>query len=188
MIYVTWIGVREEPMPLTSDIVTHVGREFDQPVSPWSADGRPDGAYDARRQQHSSRVLLTWLIEHMPSPDAKVLGITDVDLFIPILTFVFGEAQLGGRAAVVSTARLAADAAPPLVRARLLKEAAHEVGHTFGLLHCTRTTCAMARSPSVAAVDAKSHGLCPDCRLRLRELMKEQTHAKVHPSSAHRRR
>ena len=68
-----------------------------------------------------------------------MLGVTDRDLFIPILTYVFGEAQLGGRAAVVSTARLVEDVelfGPQLLVERLAKEAVHEVGHAFGLLHC----------------------------------------------------
>ena len=73
------------------------------------------------------------------SPGDRVLAVTDVDLFIPVLTFVYGEAQLGGRAAVVSTARLSVEPrAPttPAVARRLVKETVHELGHTFGLLHC----------------------------------------------------
>jgi archaemetzincin len=104
----------------------------------------------------------------------RVLGVTDADLFIPILTFVFGEAQLGGRAAVVSTARLGD--APFLpgeagrIALRLQKEAVHELGHTFGLLHCADARCAMARSPSLRHVDAKTTALCRACRARAREL------------------
>lgn len=174
MIHVTWIGTAQEPAAMVRDVVAHVGREFGQPSAAWPARGRPEGAFDPRRQQHSSRVMLTWLIERVPHPGSKMLGITDVDLFIPVLTFVFGEAQLGGCAAVVSLERLRHAAAPALLRARLLKEAVHEIGHTFGLVHCAVSACVMARSPSVAAVDGKLDRLCGDCRIRLRELMKEQ--------------
>ena len=71
---------------------------------------------------------------------------TDADLFIPVLTFVYGEAQLGGRAAVVSTARLAVEQGrhdPALVAERIVKECVHELGHTFGLLHCDTPGCVM---------------------------------------------
>ena len=96
-------------------------------------------------------------------------------MFIPILTFVFGEAQLQGRAAVVSTARLvapgfgSAQARAALLAGRLEKEAVHELGHTYGLLHCREPRCAMARSASLKDVDAKGPALCRDCRSRFAE-------------------
>jgi archaemetzincin len=103
----------------------------------------------------------------------KLVGITDRDLFIPVLTFVFGEAKLGGGIAVVSTARLhgtpAKPADPRLFVSRLAKECVHELGHAFGLLHCAETRCVMARSASLLHVDAKGSALCRDCRIRLRE-------------------
>jgi len=109
-----------------------------------------------------------------------VLSLTDGDLFIPVLTFVFGEAQVGGTAAVVSTARLEAGfyGLPPdpgRFRARLEKECLHELGHTFGLVHCRRPGCVMTASLSVLDVDAKREALCPDCRVRLRELAGGET-------------
>ena len=69
-------------------------------------NGPPGETRDAKRGQHSSTRILRWILTGIPRSPEKVLGITDVDLFIPVLTFVFGEAQVGGSAAVVSTARL----------------------------------------------------------------------------------
>jgi archaemetzincin len=108
-----------------------------------------------------------------------VLGITDVDLFIPVLTFVFGEAQVDGPAAVVSTARLRLTynerpAPPTLLEVRLLKECLHELGHTFGLVHCPDGTCLMSRSNSILEVDQKRVAFCRDCRQRLRKLLEER--------------
>jgi len=127
----------------------------------------PEVAYDSSRGQYNSRILLAQLLRHHPGP-GKVLGVTDVDLFIPVLTFVFGEAQLGGRAAMVSSHRLAperyglpVDAA--LLQARVAKEAIHELGHNFALVHCADDRCVMASSPGVTGIDLKSARFCSRC-------------------------
>jgi archaemetzincin len=128
-------------------------------------------ALDPIRCQYASRVLLSLLLESHPGP-ARVLGVTDVDLFIPVLTFVFGEAQLGGRAAVVSSHRLAPEryGLPPdrpRLLERLTKEAIHELGHTFELLHCPDPRCVMASSPAVDGIDLKSSSFCVRCLKRM---------------------
>jgi len=133
---------------------------------------RPADAFDPRRGQHSSTRILGWLAAACPPRIGKLLAVTDVDLFIPILTFVYGEAQLGGRAAVVSTARLQDGRGPtrsPLFLSRLLKEAVHELGHTFSLLHCGQEGCVMSRSVNLTEVDAKGETLCDDCRACLKQ-------------------
>jgi archaemetzincin len=171
-IFVWWIGDAPEAPAMMEHVRRHLGAAFQRAVLPWNAPERPRHAFDARRGQHASGAILRWLGETGPR-GAKVLGITDRDLFIPILTYVFGEAQLGGAAAVVSTARLAEDAgaAPGRVLVeRLAKEAVHEVGHAFGLLHCATEDCVMARSPAVREVDEKSSLPCAECRARLAQL------------------
>jgi len=147
----------------------HLDRAFAWPVRLHSGTDRPRDAWDPRRRQWSSTRILRWLGEVGPK-GGKLLGITDVDLFIPILTFVFGEAQLGGASAVVSTARLSdpeevGDAR--VVMERLGKESVHELGHAFGLTHCGTPGCVMGRSASVRDVDRKRSDLCLDCRGRL---------------------
>jgi archaemetzincin len=142
----------------------------------WNNRDRPAKAFDPRRQQHSSTRILQWLVEQRPEQAHKVLALTDVDLFIPILTFVFGEAQLDGAAAIVSTARLRANhggSSSRLLTSRLAKECVHELGHTFGLIHCDRPGCVMTRSVSVLDVDAKTVSFCEDCWARYRELERE---------------
>jgi archaemetzincin len=169
-IYVTWIGSGPEPPRLLDAAVAALHREYATPAHRVRLDQSPPNTFDVRRQQYSSRPLLEWLVQRVPDGAEKLLGVTDVDLFIPVLTFVFGEAQLGGRAAIVSTARLREPPTEPLIRARLTKESVHEIGHTYGLVHCGSLGCAMARSPALAAVDVKEERLCHDCRLRYREL------------------
>ncbi len=168
-----WIGQKDPGPGLLEGVHRSVAREYERPVRLSRSPDSPEDAFDARRGQHSSSRILAWLRERHEGAD-RVLGVTDVDLFIPILTFVFGEAQLSGRAAVVSTARLGDTPLIPgegaRIALRLQKEAVHELGHTYGLLHCADARCAMARSPSLRHVDAKTPALCRACRARTREL------------------
>ncbi len=123
---------------------------------------------DENRRQYYSTAILQRL-ERAADPDARVLGVTGCDLYVPVLTFVFGEAQLDGRCAVVSMARLKEEfygmpAQENLLRERLVKEAAHEVGHTFGLRHCPDWRCVMASTHAVERLDVKSAEFCAACR------------------------
>jgi archaemetzincin len=166
-----WIGERPADPRLLEHVRAHLVRSFGLPVEAGDGPGRPTSTWDPRRRQWSSTGILRWLLERAPQ-GTKVLGLTDVDLFIPILTFVFGEAQLGGVAAVVSTARLGD---PPemgdgrVVWERAAKEAVHELGHAFGLVHCGTPACVMSRSASVRDVDQKKGDLCETCRTGLDE-------------------
>src|SRR5690242_9259893 len=168
-IFVWWIGEEDPDRRLVEHVRLHLSRAFGRPAVLWAGEARPRHAFDPRRKQHASGAILRWLLETGPQ-DGKVLGVTDRDLFIPILTYVFGEAQLGGRAAVVSVARLAEDVelvGPQLLVERLAKEAVHEVGHAYGLVHCDTERCVMGRSPAVREVDEKSAELCASCRALL---------------------
>lgn len=171
-IFVWWIGEGEPDRVLLDHAALHLNRAFGHPVLHWAGRERPTHAHDPRRRQYLSGAILKWLLEAGPG-GGKVLGITDRDLFIPILTYVFGEGQLGGGAAVVSTARLMEEVdlvGPHLLRERLAKEAVHEVGHAFGLLHCGRPECVMSRSAGIRNVDEKRPELCEECRGLLEEL------------------
>jgi archaemetzincin len=110
---------------------------------------------------------LQWLEKTGEIP-GRVLAVTDVDLFVPVLTFVFGEAQLPGRCAVVSTHRLREEfyglpANQRLLEERLIKEAVHELGHTYGLLHCDGWECVMGSAHAVERVDVRSAEMCAAC-------------------------
>jgi archaemetzincin len=125
-------------------------------------------ALDANRRQYYSTAIIQKL-ERACDPDARVLGLTACDLFVPVLTFVFGEAQLDGNCAVLSVARLQDEFyglphREDLFRERLLKEAAHELGHTFGLRHCRDWRCVMASSHAVERLDVKTAEFCISCR------------------------
>ena len=122
-----------------------------------------------RGQYHSSELLQA--MQPYARGAWRVLGVTAVDLYIPILTFVFGEAQVGGPCAIVSLHRLpqpfyGLQHDPDLLLTRLVKESVHEVGHTFDLTHCQDYSCAMAPSHAVEWIDLKETALCSGCQAR----------------------
>ncbi len=143
-------------------------RAFQFPVRVLPALPDPSFAYDAQRGQYSSVLILRDLLEQVSGSTIRVLGVTERDLFIPMLSFVLGQAQLNGPTAAISLARLRQEfyGLPPdagLLQSRAVKEAVHEIGHTFGLIHCTDSRCPMSLSNTVRHVDAKGPDLCATC-------------------------
>lgn len=129
--------------------------------------------YNPSRKQYNSSQLLIQLLNNHPKDAFRILGVTDVDLFIPILTFVFGEAQLNGTAGVVSVRRLnnkfyGLPENEELLKRRLIKEAIHELGHTYGLVHCLTPGCVMNSSTYVEDIDQKSEFFCTLCSSYIR--------------------
>jgi len=125
-------------------------------------------AYNALRRQYHSAEILKRILQKPAGDSWKVLGVTEMDLYIPVLTFVFGEAQLADGGALVSAHRLRQEfyglpPDPELLRERLLKEALHELGHTYGLRHCHDYTCVMSASNGVERIDLKLADFCPAC-------------------------
>jgi archaemetzincin len=138
-----------------------------------------DFALDPNRDQYHSTLILDKLAAAAPDGATKVLAITAVDLFIPILTHVYGEAQLGGKACIVSTFRLKEGLSPLSVQdaypVRVVKEAIHELGHTFKLRHCPDPVCIMHYCRSVKDVDRKSDQMCRYCRVLFEDEKKRLT-------------
>jgi len=132
----------------------------------------PAGAFSPARRQYNSTQLLSKLLDSDRANGGKLLGVADVDLFIPVLTFVFGEAQLENRAALMSVHRLRQEfyglpADERLFYERCEKEAVHELGHAFGLVHCKRFECVMHFSNSIEQVDMKKNLFCRNCTEQL---------------------
>lgn len=132
----------------------------------------PARAFNVSRQQYSSTEILAGLATRAIPEASRLVAVTASDLYVPVLTFVFGEAQLEGQCAVVSTCRLRQEfyglpGDANLENGRLLKEAVHELGHTFGLAHCENYECVMASSHAVEWIDLKGSRFCPACGKRL---------------------
>jgi len=130
----------------------------------------PEDAYDSRRNQFHSSLILAKIHQHSEKVVAdRVLGVTDADLYVPHLNFVFGEAECPGRTAIISLHRLKPEfyghpSNRTLFVERSVKEAVHEVGHTFGLRHCYDPLCVMLFSNSILDTDRKKSTFCEKCR------------------------
>ncbi len=163
------------PIEMLDDLAARLARVFEISCHVWAGTLEVNFAHDAARNQYMSTSILARLAalrESEPfanhSPGARLLGVTALDLFVPVLTFVFGEAQLDGRCGVVSTHRLREEhyglpPNPELLAGRLAKEAVHELGHTYGLRHCDDWSCVMASTHSVERLDLKGAEFCAGC-------------------------
>jgi archaemetzincin len=164
-------GPLEPGLVMLEHLAANLARTFRTPcrIRPETFD--VSFSRDEGRGQYYSTAILQRL-ERTADMDARILGVTACDLYVPVLTFVFGEAQLDGNCAVVSTARLQEEfygmpRSEELYRERLLKEAAHELGHTFGLRHCADWQCVMSSSHGVERLDVKGAGFCSSCRKKV---------------------
>lgn len=138
------------------------------------AQALPDKAFDPQRRQHNCYPILQYLNQLRPDHAVKIVGVTEVDLFIPILTYVFGEAELGGHATVISTCRLMSRTNPEQLAAKKLFEragkiAVHEVAHTFRLPHCREDGCIMGSLPARKNIDEMHIRFCRHCSTYLRD-------------------
>ena len=140
-------------------------------LPPWI---NPDFAFNQRRQQYNAALILERLAKSRYA-HRRVLGVVSVDLFIPVLTHVFGEAQLGGRAAVVSLYRLGdrqngGQAPLNILYERAAKVSVHELAHTFALVHCNQQLdCVMRASYGLGDLDATPLFFCDYCKAFLAE-------------------
>jgi len=157
------------PPDQLAELCSGLGREFRVETEILPAEADPAFAFNLTRQQYHSTEILASLLRKATPASRHLLGVTPVDLYIPVLTFVFGEAQLQGNCALVSTHRLRQEfyglpADAKLFRERLLKEAIHEVGHTLSLSHCDNYECVMSASHGVEWIDLKGWHFCAECR------------------------
>ena len=157
-------------------ISKEINRIFGYPTEIISVLKEMEFAFDSDRNQYHSTPILEKLADLAPLQAVRLLAIIRVDLFIPILTHVYGEAQLGGKACIVSTHRLneglSSVYSDETYRRRIVKEAIHELGHTFNLRHCQEYTCIMHYCRSIQDVDRKSDQLCRYCKILLTDEIK----------------
>ncbi len=131
----------------------------------------PVEAFTTDRNQYLSDIFLNQLRKFRHNNN-RVLGITEVDLYTDGLNFVFGQADCASGTAVISLHLLHQEhyglpEDTELFLARCLKEAVHELGHTFGMEHCQDGCCVMHFSNSLLDTDVKKAFFCPRCQPKL---------------------
>ena len=159
-------------------IAETVEQEFRIPVN--FKEGHIDLSefYDTGRRQYNGNNLLKEVDRKFSSDSAKTLALFSVDLFIPILTFIFGQAFLEGQTGIASLYRLSNERYgmkkdDTVLFERFKKEVIHELGHTFGLIHCHNQNCVMRSSTYVEDIDQKSHNFCSTCKTDVQNYLKK---------------
>ncbi len=130
--------------------------------------------YDPARRQYDGNKILKAVDDLTQKNSSKTIGLLNVDLFIPILTYIFGQAILNGHTGIASFYRLSnehygLEPDDDLMILRFTKVVIHELGHAFGLIHCASPTCVMRPSTYVEDIDQKSLHLCSHCMVKFRE-------------------
>ncbi|MGE5419451.1 MAG: archaemetzincin family Zn-dependent metalloprotease [Chloroflexota bacterium] len=128
--------------------------------------------YDASRRQYNADKMLKAVDTIYGGDSFRTIGLFNVDLFIPILTYIFGQAYLNGRTSIASAFRLSNEGYglqndERMTLERLSKEVIHELGHTLGLIHCHNPMCVMRSGTYVEDIDQKNTGFCTNCKKRL---------------------
>jgi archaemetzincin len=151
----------EEPLTVLLGVAPVQGRTVLQ---------SPTYAFNKDRSQYHCNAILRRLQSLLEPGQSLVLGVTDVDLFVPDSPFVLGEADRESKAAVLSLFRLRQGAVGEQLRRRLQLEAVHQVGHLMGLSYCEDSRCVMFFSQSPQETDRKQMTLCNNCRNELYKL------------------
>lgn len=150
-------------------IAENISREFSLTVQIKEGHLDLSDFFEPARRQYDANKLLHHIENNFSSEGDKTIGLFNVDFFIPIFTYIFGQAFLGGRTGIASIFRLGnerygIEPDENLLMKRVSKEIIHELGHTFGLIHCHVPNCVMISSTYVEDIDQKNSNFCPKCR------------------------
>ncbi len=173
--YITLMSFGSFERYFLEEVASEVSREFNSPVNIKESRIDLSSYYDPSRKQYNGNLLLKEIESRIQNISIKTIGLFRVDIFIPILTYIFGQAYLNGNSGIASIFRLKNEyyglkADEKLLQERFCKEIIHELGHTFGLKHCHIPTCVMVSSTYVEDIDQKSLNFCNRCKEEIKIL------------------
>ena len=166
-------------IPLLTGLTQSLLRIFHRPVESSLQISRLDHhAFAPKRNQYLAPLILSRLRDLCPKPGVRYLTIVDVDLYSPGLNYIFGVAEPSLGMAIISLYRLKPEhyGLPHnerLLQERAIKEAIHELGHTYYLSHCPDPRCVMHFSNTLVDTDKKDTCFCSRCRQRLMDMESE---------------
>jgi archaemetzincin len=171
------VAISKLDSSLLKKLSIDLGKIFGQAVEVTESPLNLEFAYNPERKQYYSSAILGKLPKLGSEDCARILGLVDVDLYVPDLNFVFGEADVVEKTAIISTKRLrpgywGLPEDESLFWERTLKEAVHELGHTYGLGHCPEKRCVMHFSNTLRDTDIKSSSFCENCRRKLMSVIR----------------
>jgi len=166
------LAINKVDSTLLEKLSTDLEKIFGQKIKVSQISLDLEFAYNPERKQYYSSAILEKLRNAGSEVGERVLGLVDVDLYVPDLNFVFGEADVVEKMAVISTKRLRQEyyglpKDEELLLDRTIKESVHELGHTYGLEHCPDSNCVMYFSNSLQDTDFKSSSFCESCKRKL---------------------
>lgn len=153
---------------LLQNLVAELSKRFFCKIHVINLNVNLDDFFSIERKQYFSTQIIAEAIKLTDEFKGKVIMLTDVDIFVPALTFVFGEAQLNGKHSILSVCRLHEEfysgiSNENLLLERTIKEILHELGHNYGLRHCADWDCVMHASNGIEEVDIKGNTFCRKC-------------------------
>lgn len=153
---------------LLKNLVIELSKRFSSTINVIDLKINLDDFFSIEREQYFSTQIIAEAVKLTDNFNGKIILLTDVDIFVPVLTFIFGEAQLNGKHSILSVCRLHEEfysgvSDEHLLFERTVKEALHELGHCYGLRHCVDWDCVMHSSPGIEEVDIKGMTFCRNC-------------------------
>ena len=154
---------------LLQNLIKELSKRFTSSIHVIDIELNMDDFFSVDRKQYFSTQIIAEMRKLTDQFDGKIMLLTDVDIFVPALTFIFGEAQLNGKHSILSVCRLheifySGIANESLLLERTIKETLHELGHNYGLRHCIDWDCVMHASNGIEEVDIKGNTYCKKCR------------------------
>lgn len=135
-----------------------------------TGEPEPTAAYLPSRHQYDAVKIIRLLKQKAHNPPLRI-GMLTLDLCTPILTFVYGESELGGTTAVFSLYRLM-HRTPSVTYQRAVKIALHEAGHLMGINHCRSNDCLMVSAKSIDVLDPIPIQFCSACSYEISRRLK----------------